>query len=50
MLWHDTSLDRKAKGRILVYTYLIPTLVYLALSLYLFNATERAIQSGGGGF
>ena len=50
MLWRDTTLSRSAKGRMVLYTILVPTLVYLALSLYLFHLTERAIQAGGGVF
>jgi len=50
MVWRDATFSRTAKGRILVYTYLIPLLAYLALMLYVFNASERALQASGGGY
>ena len=50
MLWRDTSLTRSAKLRLLTYTFLVPIVIYLAASIYLFHATEVAIQAGGGGF
>lgn len=45
MLWRDTTFNRTTKARILVYTFLIPFLVYLALTLCVFNSAERAIGS-----
>jgi hypothetical protein len=50
LLWRDDTLTRGAKIRMLVYTYLIPFLIYFAISLYLIDSTQKAIQAGGGGF
>jgi hypothetical protein len=50
MLWRDKTLNRSAKARLLVYTFLVPLIVYLAITIYLFHATDVAIQAGGGGY
>jgi hypothetical protein len=50
MVWKEPSLSRTAKGRLIFYTYLIPFLVYVALTVYVFNSAERAIQAAGGSY
>ena len=50
MLWRDKTLSRSAKGRMVVYTFLVPTLVYLVIVAFLFHATDVAIQAAGGGY
>jgi hypothetical protein len=50
MLWRDRTFDRSAKLRIITYTLLVPVVLYLAASLYLFDATEKAIRAAGGGY
>jgi hypothetical protein len=50
MLWRDQTLNRSAKLRMVTYTFLVPLALYLAASIYLFNATEHAIKAAGGEF
>ena len=50
LLWKDPAFSRKAKIRMVTYTLLLPLLLYIAATLYLFDATERAITAAGGGY
>ena len=48
MLWRDRTLRRSMKFRVITYAVLIPVLLSIAFMLYEFDATEKAIQAGGG--
>ena len=50
MLWRDQTLNRSMKWRVLIYAVVIPALLSIAFMLYEFDAAEKAIQAGGGGF
>jgi hypothetical protein len=49
MLWKEPGIPRSTKSRIAVYTYLIPLLIYAALTLFIFNSAQKAIEAAGGG-
>ena len=42
-LYQDPLLSPSTKWRMVVYTYLIPTLIVLALDLYTLHRAERAV-------
>jgi hypothetical protein len=48
LLWRAQDLQRSTKKRLLVYTYLIPTLVYFAVNLYVMHRTQHLIEVTGG--
>jgi hypothetical protein len=50
MVWKEPSLSSIAKGRLVCYTYLIPFVVYFALTLFVFNSAQHAIDAAGGGY
>jgi hypothetical protein len=50
MLWKDTQIPPAVKPRVLVYTYLIPILVYVAMAVFVFNSAQKAIEAGGSTF
>jgi RsiW-degrading membrane proteinase PrsW (M82 family) len=42
-LWHDPMLSTSAKWRIILYAFLIPTLVYITASVWMTNVTLQRL-------